>query len=53
MRDVLGSHLKFGSLVEYSSIFAKDQSRIHRFGQKVLPGLFFGYALYAGGILEG
>ena len=26
----------------------KDQSRIHQFGKKVLPGLFLGYALYAG-----
>ena len=27
-----------------------DQSRIHQFGKKVLPGLFLGYALYAVGI---
>ena len=38
----------FGSLVEYYPISAKDQSRIHQFGKKVLPGLFLGYALYAG-----
>ena len=37
-----------GSLVEYHPITAKDQSRIHQFGKKVLPGLFLGYALYAG-----
>ena len=43
----------FGSLVEYYPISAKDQSRIHQFGKKVLPGLFFGYALYAGGIWKG
>ena len=43
----------FGSLVEYYPITAKDQSRIHQFGKKVLPGLFLGYALYAGGNLEG
>ena len=50
MKDVLGSHLKdlFGSLVDYHPVTAKDQSRIHQFGQKVLPGLFLGYALYAG-----
>ena len=30
-----------------------DQSRIHQFGKKVLPGLFLGYALYAGGIWKG
>ena len=32
---------------------AKDQSRIHQFGQKVLPGLFFGCALHVGGIWKG
>ena len=32
---------------------AKDQSRRHSFGKKVLPGLFLGYALYAGGIWKG
>ena len=49
MRDVLGNLFKgpiisFGSLVEYYPISAKDQSRIHQFGKKVLPGLFLGYA---------
>ena len=43
----------FGSLVEYYPISAKDQSRIHQFGKKVLPGWFLGYALYAGGIWKG
>ena len=38
----------FGSLVEYHPKTAKDQSRVHQFGNKVLPGLFLGYALYAG-----
>ena len=45
--------IPFGSLVEYHPITAKDQSRIHQFGKKVLPGLFLGYALYAGRNLEG
>ena len=27
------------------SFFSKDQSRIHQFGQKVLPGFFFRYVL--------
>ena len=55
MRDVLGNHVKDQSflLVEYYSISAKDQSRIHQFGNKVLLGLFLGYALYAGGIWKG
>ena len=39
-----GPIIPFGSLVEYYPICAEDQSRIH-----VLPGLFLGYALYAGG----
>ena len=42
-----GLIIPFGLLVEYHPITAKDQSRIHRFGKKVLPGLFLGYALNA------
>ena len=45
-----GPIIPFGSLVEYYPISAKDQSRIHQFGMKVLPGLFHGYA---GGIWKG
>ena len=57
-RDALENLLKdqlshFGSLVEYHPISAKDQSRIHQFGKKILPGLFLGYALYAGAIWKG
>ena len=48
-QPVSGPIIPFGSLVEYHPITAKDQSRIHQFGKKVLPGLFLGYALYAGG----
>ena len=48
-----GPIVPFGSLVEYHPITAKDQSRIHQFGKKVLPGLFLGYALYAGRIWKG
>ena len=43
----------YGSLVEFYPISAKDQSRIHQFGKKVLPGLFLGYALHAVGIWKG
>ena len=43
-----GSTIPIGSLVEGHPITAKDQSRIHQFGKKVLPGLFLGYALHAG-----
>ena len=48
-----GPIIPFGSLVECYLISAKDQSRIHQFGKKVLPGLFLGYALYAGRIWKG
>ena len=48
-----GPIIPFGSLVEYYPFSAKDQSRIHQFGKKVLLGLFLGYALYAGGIWKG
>ena len=48
-----GPIFPFGSLVEYYPTSAKDQSRLHQFGKKVLLGLFFGYALYAGGIWKG
>ena len=52
-KDILGNQFEgpiipFGSLVEYHPKAAKDQSRILQFGKKVLPGLFLGYALYAG-----
>ena len=46
-----GPIIPFGSLVEYCTFSAKDQSRIHQFGKKVFPGLFLGYALYACGNL--
>ena len=39
--------------MEQYPISAKDQSRIHQFGKKVLPGLFLGYALYAGRTWKG
>ena len=33
-----GPIFPFGSLVEHHPVTAKDQSRIHQFGKKVLPG---------------
>ena len=48
-----GPVIHFWAKVEYYPISAKDQSRIHQFGRKVLPGLFLGYALYAGRIWKG
>ena len=47
-----GSIVPFGSIVEYHPISAKGQSRLHQFGNKVLPGFCLGYALHAGGDLE-
>ena len=43
-----GPIIPFGSMVEYHPISAKDLSRLHQFGTKVLPGIFLGYVLYAG-----
>ena len=43
-----GPVLLFGATVEYHPISAKDQSRLHQFGSKVLPGIFLGYAWFAG-----
>ena len=48
-----GSMIPFGAMVEYHPISAKDQSRLHQFGAKVLPGIFLGHALDAGGIWKG
>ena len=48
-----GPIIPFGSVVEYHPKTAKDLSRIHQFGMKVLPGSFLGYALYVEGIWEG
>ena len=35
-----GPTIPFGLLYEYYPISAKDHSRLHQFGQKVLPGFF-------------
>ena len=53
MKDVLGNHLKdrLFHLVHWLSItlyLRRTSQKIHQFGKKVLPGLFLGYALYAG-----
>ena len=42
-----GPVIPFGAMVEYHPISAKDISRLHQFGPKVLPSIFLGYALYA------
>ena len=48
-----GPAIPFGSMVEYHPISAKDLSRLHQFGKKVLPEMFLGYALVTGRHLEG
>ena len=45
-----GPVIPFGAMVEYHPISAKDISRLHQFGPKVLSGTFLGYAFFAGRI---
>ena len=40
-------------MVECHPNSAKDPSRLHQFGPKVLPGIFLGCVLYAGRIWKG
>ena len=37
-----GPVIPFGAMVEYHPVSAKDLSRLHQFGPKVLPGIFLG-----------
>ena len=48
-----GPIIPSGAMVEYCPISARDQSRLHQLGKKVLPGIFLGYALIAGGVWKG
>ena len=48
-----GPVIRFGAMIEYHPISAKDLSRLHQFGKNVLPGKFLGYVLSAGGIWKG
>ena len=43
-----GPVIPFGAMVEYHPISAKDQSRLHQFGGKILPGIFLGYVVCTG-----
>ena len=43
----------FGAVVDCHPTSPRDQSRISQFGKKVLPAIFLGYELIAGGIWEG
>ena len=48
-----GPIIPFGAMVEHHPSSPKDQMRIYQFGKKVLPGIFLGYELIAGGISQG
>ena len=41
-----GPVIPLGAMVEDHRTFAKNQSRLHQIGSKVLPGVFLGCALY-------
>ena len=47
-----GPVIPFGGIVKYHTISAKNISRRHQFGSKVLPSIFLSYVLYAGENLE-
>ena len=42
-----GPVFPLGAMVEHYPISARDESRLHQYGKKVLPGIFLGYALIA------
>ena len=44
-----GPLFRFGALVEYIPITAKEKSRVYQFGKKTLKGIFSGYVSCAGG----
>ena len=48
-----GPIIPFGALVEYLPASERDKARNHQFGEKVLSGIFLGYALISGGIWKG
>ena len=47
---IKGPIIPFGAMIEYHPSSPKDQAKIHQFGKKVLPGIFLGSELIAGGI---
>ena len=48
-----GPIILFRAMVEYHLISTRDLSRLHQLGKKVLPGIFLGCALIAGGFWKG
>ena len=47
-----GPVIPFGATVEYHPLSAKDLSRLHQFGPKVLPGFFLWICVTRGENLE-
>ena len=47
--DSHGPVIPFGAECFYLPIYDKDDKRIHKFGNKLLAGIFMGYVLHAGG----
>ena len=48
-----GPIIPFGAMVGCHPISARDLSRLHQFGKKVLRGIFLGCELIAGGFWKG
>ena len=48
-----GPNLPLGAEITYKPITDKDKARLHKFGDKTLPGLFVGYSQQAGGYWSG
>ena len=48
-----GPIIPFGASVEHHHIATRDQARLLQFGKKVLPGIFLGFVLIAGGLWKG
>ena len=44
-----GPIIPFGAEIAYLPISQKDKARVHQMGDKLLPGIFIGYEVFAGG----
>ena len=44
-----GPIIPFGAEIAYLPISQKDKARVHQMGDKLLPGIFIGYDVFAGG----
>ena len=49
---IKGPIIPFDSMIEYHPISAKDLSRLHQFGKKILPGIFSRLCIIRGVNLE-